>query len=149
MIRSALATVVSVAATLAGCAGVRDTFGSHPLAGTRWALHGIQSMDDAQGTTRVDDPQRFTAEFGTDGRLALRLDCNRGFATWEARAADTASGSLHIGPVAATRALCLPPRLDERVARDLGHLRSYLLRDGLLFMSLMADGGIYEWHPLP
>lgn len=26
----------------------------------------IQSMDDAQGTTRVADPSRFTLEFGHD-----------------------------------------------------------------------------------
>ena len=37
--------------------------------------------------------------------------------------------------------------VDERVARDLGHVRSYLLKDGRLFLSLMADGGIYEWQP--
>lgn len=30
--------------------------------------------------------------------------------------------------------------------RDLGYVRSYLLRDGRLYMSLMADGGIYEWR---
>jgi hypothetical protein len=30
---------------------------------------------------------------------------------------------------------------------DLGFVRSYLFKDGNLFMSLMADGGIYEWRP--
>ena len=33
-----------------------------------------------------------------------------------------------------------------KVARDLGQVRSYLLKGGKLFLSLMADGGIYEWH---
>ncbi|MCU0812246.1 MAG: hypothetical protein MUE59_14660, partial [Thiobacillaceae bacterium] len=32
-------------------------------------------------------------------------------------------------------------------ARDLAHVRSYLLKDGKLYLSLMADGGIYEWAP--
>ena len=118
------------------------------LTGTSWQLGAIQSMDDAQGTTRIADPSRFTLHFGGDGRASLRLDCNRGSGSYQARAAaDGRSGSLTFGPIAATRALCPPPNLDERVARDLGHVRSYLLKDGRLFLSLMADGGIYEWQP--
>lgn len=50
----------------------------NPLAGTAWQLNAIQSMDDAQGTTRVAEPDRFTLEFGHDGRAVLRLDCNPG-----------------------------------------------------------------------
>lgn len=107
-------------------------------------------MDDAQGTTRVADPARFTLRFGVDGRAGLRLDCNRGSCSYEARpAGDGSSGSLTFGAIATTRALCPPPHLDERVARDLGYVRSYLLKDGRLFLSLMADGGIYEWHRQP
>jgi len=37
---------------------------------------------------------------------------------------------------------------DQRIARDLGYVRSYLLKDGKLYLSLMADGGVYEWQPL-
>lgn len=119
------------------------------LAGTAWQLQAIQSMDDAQGTTRIPDPRQFTLHFGADGRASLRLDCNRGSGDWQATpAADGRSGSLTFGAIAATRALCAQPHLDERVVRDLAYVRSYLLRDGRLFMSLMADGGIYEWHPL-
>jgi para-nitrobenzyl esterase len=33
------------------------------------------------------------------------------------------------------------------VARDLGYVRSYRLKNGRLYLSLMADGGIYEWRP--
>jgi heat shock protein HslJ len=92
---------------------------------------------------------RFTIRFGADGRASLRLDCNRGTGQWKATpAADGVSGQLQFGPIAATRALCPPPHLDERVARDLGYVRGYLLKDGNLYMSLMADAGIYEWRPL-
>lgn len=122
---------------------------SHELAGTSWQLLAIQSMDDAQGTTRVHEPGRFTLEFGRDGRAALRLDCNRGSGTYLVQpAADGSSGALTFGPIAATRAMCPPPHLDERIARDLAHVRSYLLKDGRLYLSLLADGGIYEWAPL-
>lgn len=120
----------------------------NPLAGTAWQLNAIQSMDDAQGTTRVAEPDRFTLEFGHDGRAVLRLDCNRGTASWTAvPGADGSSGQIEFGPIAGTRARCPPPHLDERIVRDLGYVRGYLLRDGKLHLSLMADGGIYEWRP--
>jgi heat shock protein HslJ len=126
----------------AHCAGLE-------LAGTSWQLVAIQSMDDAQGTTKVQEPSRFTLEFGRDGRAALRLDCNRGMGGYEVKpAGDGTSGSLTFGPIAGTRARCAPPNLDERIGRDLAYVRSYMLKEGKLFLSLMADGGIYEWAPL-
>ena len=119
------------------------------LSGTSWQLLSIQSMDDTQGTTRVADTSRFTIEFGRDGRAALRLDCNHGNGEYKiAPATDGSSGSLSFGPLTTTRAMCPPPHLDQRVARDLAFVRSYLHKDGKLYFSLMADGGIYEWAPL-
>lgn len=119
------------------------------FAGTTWQLVAIQSMDDAQGTTRVDDPGRFTLEFGHDGRVAFRLDCNRGTGDYKVTpAGDRTTGTIAFGPIAATRALCPPPHLDERVARDMPHVRGYLLKEGKLYLSLMADAGIYEWAPV-
>jgi heat shock protein HslJ len=137
--------IFAVAAVLA--AGIAQADGN-PLAGTSWQLHAIQSMDDAQGTTKVAEPGHFTLEFARDGRAALRLDCNRGNGTYKVEpAADGSSGSLTFGPVATTRAMCPPTHLDQRLARDLAYVRSYLLKDGKLYLSLMADGGIYEWAP--
>ena len=136
-------------AFLAACSTASVNPAGTSLTGTSWQLVAIQSMDDAQGTTRIADPASFMLHFGTDGRASLRLDCNRGRGNYEATPATAGSGSLRFGPVATTRALCPPPHLDERVARDLGHVRSYLFKDGRLFLSLMADGGIYEWHPIP
>ncbi len=117
------------------------------LAGTVWQLHAVQSMDDAQGIMRVADPRRFTIHFESGGRANLTLDCNRGGGRWESTPAGEGSGTLRFGPIAATRARCPPPHLDERIARDMAWVRSYRLQDGKLFMSLLADGGIYEWHP--
>ncbi len=144
-----LFAAIAVAALLAACVSAPTQSGATTLAGTAWALHAIQSMDDAQGTTRIADPTRFTLQLGADGRAAMQLDCNRGTASWKATAAgDGTTGSMEFGPIAATRALCPPPHLDERVARDLGYVRGYLLKDGKLYLSLMADGGILEWRPL-
>jgi heat shock protein HslJ len=137
-----------VAAALGACAA-GSPVPPVSLAGTQWELVAIQSMDDAQGTTRIATPERYTASFAADGRVAFRLDCNRGSATWKAEpSSEATSGALTFGPVAATRALCPPPSVDARVTRDLAFVRSYLFKDGRLFMSLMADGGIYEWRPV-
>ena len=47
-----------------------------------------------------------------------------------------------------TRALCPPPSLDEQMAAQAEYIRGYLLRDGMLYLSLMADGGIFAWAPM-
>lgn len=138
---------MAIAAVLAACAGTPEPHPLATLAGTAWQLHAIQSMDDAQGTTRIAEPQRFTIRFEAEGRASLRLDCNRGMGSWQAKPAGDGTGTLTFGPIAATRALCPPPHLDEKLARDLAYVRGYLMKDGKLFMTLMADGGIYEWHP--
>lgn len=103
-------------------------------------------MDDAQGTLTISDPSRYTVSFGEDGQVAFRLDCNRGHGGFETKADAADAGQLKFGPIAATRARCPPPSVGELVARDMGYVRSYLMRDGQLHMSLMADGGIYTWR---
>lgn len=135
---------------LTGLATSGAAVASQPLAGTTWQLLAIQSMDDAQGRTAVPQPERFTLAFDTDGSVAMRLDCNRGIGRYQAMAASPLrpSGEMTFEGVAVTRALCPPPNLDERVMRDLAHVRSYLLKDGKLFLSLIADGGILEWAPV-
>ena len=50
--------------------------------------------------------------------------------------------------MALTRAMCPPGSLHDRIARDWTNIRSYTVKDGRLFLSLMADGGIYEFEPL-
>ena len=105
-------------------------------------------MDDAQGTSRPTDRNLYTLELNPDGTAAMRLNCNRGRADWTAKpVAAGDSGNFIFGPLAMTRALCPPPSLDERIAKDMTFVRSFLLKDGRLNLSLMADGGIYVWEP--
>ena len=80
--------------------------------------------------------------------------CNRGSATWQARAAtgDTPgrrSGSLEFGALATTRAMCPPASLEPRLVKALPYVRSYVLMDGRLHLSLFADGGILVFAPAP
>lgn len=118
------------------------------LAGSSWELVAIQSMDDAQGTTRIAKPETFTVSFAADGRADLRIDCNRGNTSWKANpSADSASGTFEFGPLATTKKMCPPGSLDQKLIRDLPSVRSYLIKNGKLYLSLMADGGIYEWQP--
>jgi heat shock protein HslJ len=120
-----------------------------PLSGTTWRLVEIQSMDDAAGTIRADDPARYTMRLGADGRVTMVLNCNRAMGSWSAEAsADPHNGRFEFGPLAGTRALCPPPSLDERVVSQAQLVRGYALKDGKLHLSLKADGGIYAWEPL-
>jgi heat shock protein HslJ len=134
-----------VVLALAACGSTAEP--SHPLDGTRWQLLSLQSMSDDQGTTTVDDPSKYTVEFGTDGRAAFRIDCNRGNATWQADAASSDSGSLSFGPIATTRMACPQPSLDQKVSTALSYVRGFLIRDGQLHMSQLADAGILHWEP--
>ena len=119
-----------------------------PLADTQWRLVEFQSMDDAVGTVRPDDPSKYTMRLSGDGTVALRLNCNRASGTWSAEpSADRTSGRFEFGPLAGTRAHCPPPSMDEQVSSQAQYVRSYLLKDGRLYLSLMADGGIYVWEP--
>lgn len=118
-----------------------------PLDGTDWRLVSLESMSDEQGTTTVDEPEKYTVSFGTDGRAAFRVDCNRGSGSFEAAPADTDSGALTFGPIALTRMFCPQPSLDQDVARSLGQVRSYRIIDGRLHMSMLADSGILHWEP--
>jgi heat shock protein HslJ len=111
------------------------------LSGTSWQLVKFQGGDER--TLTPDDRTKYTIEFATDGGVVARLDCNRGRGTWKAT-----GPQLELGPLALTRAKCPEGSLHDQIARQWESIRSFVLRDGHLFLSLMADGGIYEFEPL-
>ena len=109
------------------------------LAETSWRLVEFQSMDDAIGVVRPDDPSRYTMSLGGDGAVTMRLNCNSARGTWSAEpAGDGSSGRFEFGPLAMTRALCPPPSMDGSIAAQSQFVRSYLLSEGRLHLSLMA-----------
>ena len=112
------------------------------LGGTSWQLVRFQGSDDTALTPDVGT--KYTIAFGNDGRVNVRLDCNRGSGAWHS----AGPNQLQLGPLAITRIMCLPGSLHDRIARHWTYVRSYLLKDGRLFLSLMADGGTYEFEPL-
>jgi heat shock protein HslJ/membrane-bound inhibitor of C-type lysozyme len=112
------------------------------LGGTAWQLVTFEGGDGK--TLTPDLKSKYTIEFGTDGNLSARIDCNRGRGAW------TSAGpnQLELGPLALTRAMCPPGSLHDRIVKDLLLVRSYVIRNGHLLLALMADGGIYEFEPI-
>lgn len=145
----ALAAICGLAGCAASAPPSAEPGRPDPLAGTAWRLVEIRAAADGGAAALPGDPALYTLAFGGDGRLAMRLDCNRGTGPWSAEpGADGRSGGLKIGPLAVTRALCPPPSLDERIARDLDSVRRFELRDGRLLLEL-GRGEVYVWGPAP
>ncbi|NTV93100.1 MAG: META domain-containing protein [Chlorobiaceae bacterium] len=131
-----------------GVAGAKSNELSSSLAGTEWRLVEFRSMDDAQGISRPHDRSLYTMRLNADGSVNMRLNCNRANGSWKAESGiNPLSGTFTFGPLAATKARCLPPSMDLLILRQAGYIRSYMLKDGRLFLSLMADGGILVWEP--
>jgi para-nitrobenzyl esterase len=88
------------------------------------------------------DPARYTIFLQEDGRVSARVDCNRGMSTWSSPEPSV----LTLGPLGLTKMYCGPNELNDKIARDWTYVRTYTLRDGKLYLSLMADAGIYEFE---
>ena len=120
------------------------------LKGTEWRLAEFRSMSDEVRSLRPDGPLSVQVHFGADGSASMQLDCNRGHANWQHKpSSDPSNGQIEFGPVAATLALCPGGNLGQQFAKDAPMLRGYMIRDGRLSLSLMADGGIYIFDPIP
>lgn len=112
------------------------------FAGTEWRLVEILSMDGA--SFKPQDRSAYTLTFAADGKMMLRADCNRGGGTWSSQG----PSQLQFGPIATTRMKCSPESLFERYLAQFEWIRSYVTRDGHLFLATMADGAIIEFEPV-
>lgn len=126
---------------LAACASAPP--GPPPLGGTSWQLVKFQGGDGKILTP--DDRAKYTLSFGAGGILSARIDCNRGRGSWTSPAA----GQIRLSLLALTRAMCPSGSMHDQVVRQSSYVRSYAVKDGHLYLSLMADGGIYELEPIP
>jgi para-nitrobenzyl esterase len=124
---------------LAGCAQMAPQEG---LGGTSWQLVKFQGGDGTVLTP--DEKAKYTVAFGADGKMNVRFDCNRGFGGWNS----PEKGRLEFGPMGMTRAMCPPESLHDHLVRQWPQVRSYVIKGGRLYLSLMADGGIYEFERL-
>lgn len=113
------------------------------LANTFWEL---VRFEDGDGRVLIPEAEaKYTIAFENDGHLSVRIACNRGRGTWRTESPN----QLRFGPLALTRAQCRPHALlQDRLPTDWLYVRSYVLKDGRLYLSLLADGGIYEFQPI-
>jgi heat shock protein HslJ len=88
------------------------------------------------------DRPKYTITFGADGAAVLRIDCNRGRASWRAGE----RGALELGALMTTRVACPPGSHQDDFARAVSEIREYELRGGGL--TLRGDGGSLDWEPL-
>lgn len=136
------ASVLLVVLACAGCAPVPPQDAAASLAGTSWRLVRFQGGD---GTTLVpDDRSKYTLAFSAGGIVGARIDCNRASGSWKS----SGRNQIEFGPLAITRAMCPPGSLHDRIVNHWPYFRSYMIRDGYLFLSLAADGGVYEYEPV-
>jgi len=136
--------VFVMAALLGACVSRQIPEPPANLAGTSWRL--VYFQPSGAGANPVVPPrvERYTLDFGADGTLALRLDCNRATARWQA--IPSGRGALSVTAGAMTRAFCGDDALDGRIAQDLEKIRSFKVEDGRLFLSLDAGAGTYVWR---
>ena len=115
--------------------------GASELDGTSWQLVKLVRPDDT--TLLPDDKSKYTITFGRNGRVSMRVDCNRGSTTWKSPRA----GELKFGSWSRTSAKCGPGSLHDQIVTEGANVRTYFIKDGRLFLSGMAGGGSYELEP--
>jgi heat shock protein HslJ len=135
MLALATLTIVSV------FAGAQKPAGGNPLSGTSWQLVKFQGPDER--TIAPDDKSKYTITFASNGRVAVRVDCNRGSSTWKV----TAKGELKFGSWSRTSAKCGPGSLHDQIVNEGAEVRNFAIKDGHLFLSGMEGGGYYELEP--
>jgi heat shock protein HslJ len=88
----------------------------------RWQLEAFQGADGRP--VAVTAPERFTVEFGADGRVIIRADCNTCTGSYQADGT-----SLTIGPLlACTRAACPSAPVDQQYVAALTGTVLYEIR---------------------
>jgi heat shock protein HslJ len=107
-------------------------------AGT-WRLMSLR--ETGHDEARIADPGSFTAEFGADGRVALKADCNRCGGGYTA-----GSGSLKVGPMACTRAYCTATApLDTTFTALVGSAQTWTSSDDQ-HLELSSSAGVLRFQ---
>ena len=139
-----------IAAALALTLGLLPAACMHPqpaarLDGTSWQLVELRSPDASVGIVRPDDAAKYQLDFGADGTLTMKLDCNRGTGRWSARPQAIGYGALTVTAGAMTRAMCEAGSLDTRIAKEIGDAHTYSIEGNRLTLILAGNGGSEIW----
>jgi para-nitrobenzyl esterase len=136
------APVLLLVLACAACAPVPPQNGGATLEATSWRLVKFQGGDGAVAVP--EDRPKYTLAFSSGGIVSARIDCNRASGSWKS----PGRNQIEFGPLAITRAMCPPGSLHDRIVNHWPYFRSYMIRNGHLFLSLSADGGVYEFEPV-
>src|ERR1700741_4729846 len=131
---------ITSSAVITSAVGQRSG-GGNPLSGTSWQLVKFQGSDERIFTP--DDKSKYTIEFRANGRVAMRVDCNRGSSTWKING----KGELQFGSWSRTSVKCGAGSLHDQIVREGAAVRNFSIKDGHLFLSGMESGGYYELEP--
>jgi para-nitrobenzyl esterase len=126
---------------LVGCASKQVSLAG--IGGRSWQLVKFQGGDGK--VLMPDDKTKYTVAFENNGNLSVRFDCNRGNGSWILNGPN----QVRFGPLALTRAMCPPGSLHDHLVKQWPFVRGYSVTGGSLYLSLMADGGRYEFEPMP
>src|SRR6185436_8966212 len=109
--KSMMFALACIAITFAFANGQKSS-GGNPLSGTSWQLVKFQGPDER--TFTPDDKSKYTIEFGSNGRVVARVDCNRASSTWRT----TAKGELKFGSWSRTTAKCGAGSLHNKIVTE-------------------------------
>ena len=150
----AVASAVGFAATAGGCAAMADGTKAGPadpmharaappvpaappaLTGTTWEWQRTIMSDDQRFEPKA--PAHYTVNFGADGRMAMRADCNRGTGGYEV---DESERRIRTSPLALTRAMCSAGSLDTAFAQQLARIQFWLFQGSDLVLTLNYSSG--------
>jgi heat shock protein HslJ len=124
--------------------GIEQPPAGKALVGRTWRLVAIQSMNDTTYAPAPEDRSRYTLRLNADGTANLQVDCNRAMGPWSSEH----PGKLRFGLMASTKAMCPPDSLHDRYLAQFEWVRSYVMKDGHVFLATMADGSIIEFEPV-
>ena len=143
-LRLALVSVVLTLLLLSSALAFEQrSTGGNPLTGTSWQLVKFQGPDERIFTP--EDRSKYTIQFGSNGKVVARVDCNRANSTWRVNA----KGELQFGSWSRTSAKCGAGSLHDQIVNEGGNVRTFEIKGGHLFLAGMAEGGYYELEPLP
>jgi heat shock protein HslJ len=115
-----------------GCSD--EVTGPSDLEGGTWRLQSM-ALDGADAFV-PEDRSRFTIEFGADGNLGVRADCNVCGGSYT-----LSGGRMTVGPMACTLVAC-PTNRGQEFATLIQGTTSVELEDGEL--EIESDGGTLE-----
>lgn len=130
---------------LAACAPLPTTPAPTELPGTSWRLLEFRPAGGGANVLPAA-PDQYELRFEADGRLAGKMDCNRGMGAYSVLPAQGGVTRVKLGPVATTRMLCPPSELGPRLPRDIEGERGYRIDGGQLHLDAAGDAGVYVWE---